>query len=63
MAIATSIRFGASRLLETVAGVTRNGVGRVAMIDEGASEYANVADVTGLFFDVLAAGTGVLPAS
>lgn len=43
----------ASRLLERAAGVTRNGVGRLAMIDEGVSAYANVAEVTGGFFDVL----------
>lgn len=43
----------ASQLLEKAAGVTRNGVGRTAMIDDGASAYANVAEVTGGFFDVL----------
>ena len=45
---------GASQLLENAAGVTRNGVGRTAMIDDGVSAaYANVAEVTGGFFDVL----------
>lgn len=43
----------ASRLLESVGGVTRNGVGRAAMIDDGVAASANVADVTGGFFDVL----------
>ncbi len=43
----------ASRLLEDAAGVTRNGVGRTTMIDAGVSAYANVAEVTGGFFDVL----------
>jgi putative ABC transport system permease protein len=43
----------ASQLLEKAAGVTRNGVGRTAMIDDGVSAYANVAEVTGGFFDVL----------
>jgi putative ABC transport system permease protein len=43
----------ASQLLEKAAGVTRNGVGRTAMIDDGVSAYANVAEVTGSFFDVL----------
>ena len=33
--------------------MTRNGVGRTAMIDDGVSVYANVAEVTGGFFDVL----------
>jgi putative ABC transport system permease protein len=44
----------ASRLLEKAAGVTRNGVVRTAMIDDGVSGYANVGEVTGGFFDVLA---------
>ena len=43
----------ASRLLEQVAGVTRNGVGRSVVIDGGVSSYANVALVTGGFFAVL----------
>jgi putative ABC transport system permease protein len=43
----------ASQLLERAAGVTRNGVGRTVMIDDGVSAYANVADITGGFFDVL----------
>jgi putative ABC transport system permease protein len=43
----------ASQLLEKAAGVTRNGVGRTVMVDNGVSGYANVADVTGGFFDVL----------
>ena len=43
----------ASRLLERAAGVTRNGVGRTVVIDGGVSAYANVAEVTGGFFDVL----------
>jgi putative ABC transport system permease protein len=43
----------ASRLLEAAAGVTRNGVGRVVMIDRDASIYVNSALVTGGFFDVL----------
>ena len=43
----------ASQLLEKSAGVTRNGVGRTVMIDEGVTAYANVAVVTGGFFDVL----------
>lgn len=43
----------ASPLLEKAAGVTRNGVGRSVVIDHGVSTYANVALVTGGFFDVL----------
>ncbi len=43
----------ASRLVETAAGVTRNGVGRSVVIDNGVSSYANVGLVTGGFFDVL----------
>lgn len=43
----------ASGLLERAAGVTRNGVGRTVVIDDGVSAYANVAEVTGGFFDVL----------
>ena len=43
----------ASQLLESAAGVTRNGVGRTVIIDKADSSYANVALVTGGFFDVL----------
>jgi putative ABC transport system permease protein len=43
----------ASQLLEQAAGVTRNGVGREVVIDNGAAGYANVALVTGGFFEVL----------
>ena len=43
----------ASRLLEKAGGVTRNGVGRTAMTDGDVALYANVAEVTGGFFDVL----------
>jgi putative ABC transport system permease protein len=43
----------ASQLLEKAAGVTRNGVARSVMIDHDTSSYANVALVTGGFFDVL----------
>ena len=43
----------ASQLLESAAGVTRNGVGRSVVIDDGVSSYANVGLVTGGFFDVL----------
>src|SRR5262245_59567695 len=43
----------ASRLLDQAAGVTRNGVGRTALVDDGFSAYANVAEITGGFFDVL----------
>lgn len=42
-----------SRLLERAAGVTRNGVARTVLADSGLSTYANVALVTGDFFDVL----------
>jgi putative ABC transport system permease protein len=42
-----------SQLLEKAAGVTRNGVGRAVLTDHGVSGFANVADVTGGFFDVL----------
>jgi predicted permease len=44
---------GASLLLSKAAGVTRNGAGRIAMTDDRASTYANVAEVTGGYFDVL----------
>ena len=43
----------ASRLLEKAAGVTRNGVGRSVVTENGVWSYANVALVTGGFFDVL----------
>lgn len=43
----------ASQLLERVAGVTRNAVGRSVVTDDGVSSYANVGLVTGGFFDVL----------
>jgi predicted permease len=43
----------ASQLLEKAAGVTRNGVGRSVVVDNGVSSYANIALVTGGFFDVL----------
>lgn len=43
----------ASQLLEKAAGVTRNGVARSVVVDNGVSSYANVARVTGGFFDVL----------
>jgi putative ABC transport system permease protein len=43
----------ASQLLESAAGVTRNGVGRTVLTDGGVSSYANVGLVTGSFFDVL----------
>jgi putative ABC transport system permease protein len=43
----------ASRLLEHAAGVTRNGVSRTVVTENGVSSYANVGLVTGGFFDVL----------
>jgi putative ABC transport system permease protein len=43
----------ASQLLEKAAGVTRNGVGRSVVTDNSVSSYANVALVTGGFFEVL----------
>ena len=43
----------ASRLLESAAGVTRNGAGRSVVTDGSVSFYANVGLVTGGFFDVL----------
>ena len=56
----------ASQLLEKAAGVTRNGVGRSVVVDNGVSTYANVALVTGGFFDVLGVhpilGRGLTPA-
>jgi predicted permease len=45
----------ASQLLESAAGVTRNGVARSVVTDSGVSSYANVGLVTGGFFDVLGA--------
>ncbi len=42
-----------SRLLESVAGVSTNGVSRTAIDDEGTTEYVNDALVTGGFFEVL----------
>lgn len=44
-----------SRLLESAAGVTRNGVGRAVVSDGSASSYANVGLITGNFFEVLGA--------
>jgi putative ABC transport system permease protein len=44
-----------SRLLESAAGVTRNGVNRAIVTDGGTSSYANVGLVTGRFFEVLGA--------
>lgn len=43
----------ASQLLESVAGVTSNGVSRWVTVEDGLSSYVNVALVTGGFFDVL----------
>lgn len=43
----------ASQLIEAAAGVTRNGVARTVVTDDGASSYANVGLVTGGFFEVL----------
>ena len=43
----------ASRLLVAAAGVTRNGVGRTVITENGRASYANVGLVTGGFFDVL----------
>jgi putative ABC transport system permease protein len=43
----------ASQLLESAAGVTRNGVARAVFTDRGISSYANLGLVTGGFFDVL----------
>ena len=44
-----------SQLLESAAGVTRNGVRRAVVSDGMASSYANVGLVTGGFFEVLGA--------
>jgi putative ABC transport system permease protein len=46
----------ASQLLVAAAGVTRNGVTRTVVTDNGVSSYANVGLVTGGFFDVLGVG-------
>ena len=43
----------ASRLLESVAGVTSNGVARWVVVEDGVSSYVTGAWVTGGFFDVL----------
>lgn len=43
----------ASHLLESAAGVTRNGAGPSVVTDNGVSSYANVGLVTGGFFQVL----------
>jgi predicted permease len=43
----------ASQLLASAAGFTRNGVERTVVTENGQSTYANVALVTGGFFDVL----------
>ena len=43
----------ASQVLETAAGVTRNGVARTVLIDRGVAAYVNVGLVTGGFFEVL----------
>jgi putative ABC transport system permease protein len=43
----------ASQLVETVAGVDANGVGREVFIEDGASSYVRTALVTGRFFEVL----------
>ncbi len=44
-----------TRLLESVAGVSRNGVARTVLSDGSTSSYANVGLVTGGFFEVLGA--------
>ena len=44
-----------TRLLEQVAGVSRNGVARTVLSDGGTSSYANVGLITGGFFEVLGA--------
>src|SRR5687768_9833577 len=44
-----------SQLLESAAGVTRNGVARAVVSDDIASSYANVGLITGGFFEVLGA--------
>ncbi len=43
----------ASQLLESVAGVTSNGVTRWVIVEDGVSSYVTGAWVTGSFFDVL----------
>jgi predicted permease len=42
-----------SRVLIRTAGVSRNGVGRAVVVENGTSSYVNEALVTGDFFDVL----------
>ena len=44
-----------SQLLESAAGVARNGVWRAVVSDGGTSSYANVGLITGGFFEVLGA--------
>jgi hypothetical protein len=44
-----------SQLLESAAGVTRNGVSRSVVTDGSTSSYANVGLITGGFFEVLGA--------
>ena len=44
-----------SQLLESAAGVTRNGVWRAVVSDGGTSSYASVGLITGGFFEVLGA--------
>ncbi|HEX6214789.1 MAG TPA: ABC transporter permease, partial [Vicinamibacterales bacterium] len=44
-----------SQLLESAAGVTRNGVGRAVVSDGSTSSYANIGLITGGFFEVLGA--------
>lgn len=44
-----------SQLLESAAGVTRNGVWRAVVSNGGTSSYANVGLITGAFFEVLGA--------
>jgi putative ABC transport system permease protein len=44
-----------SQLLESAAGVSRNGVLRAVVSDGGSSSYANVGLITGNFFEVLGA--------
>jgi predicted permease len=44
-----------SQLLESAAGVTRNGVRRAVVSDAGTSSYANVGLITANFFEVLGA--------
>jgi len=44
-----------SQLLESAAGVTRNGVGRAVVSGGSTSSYANIGLITGNFFEVLGA--------